>query len=219
MASTVKFYINTSSSDTPSTTECTASDKFAFTGTGGVSGGVASNIQAPASNYMVANQLWINDGASGAQCGRYEGGGATGTYGSAPSWTLTKDDYIFIEITDTAESAAGKVTFWNTTSHASTDGEPLQDPDWNGGTQCWIRAAATASNVTMSATSDNDLAAGYSTQTDTTSTYQVYGSNMITFSSACSIGNCNRMVVHAFIPHNPSGGAHPFVISYYNYTT
>jgi len=220
MASTVKFYINTSASTTPSTTECTASDAFAFTGTGGVSGGVAGNEQAPADNYIVVNEFWINEGGSGAQCGRYEGGGSVGVYDASPAWTLTNDDYLFIEITVTSESAAGKWTFWNTSSHAATTGEPLQDVDFDATTVCWIRAEETANNVTMALASDDSTSAGYKAQTDKTATYQIFGAgSMITFSGAVTANNCNRMVLHAFLPHNATGGAKAWVGSYYNYTT
>lgn len=220
MVSTVKFYINTSTTTTPATTECTASDAFAFTGVGGVSGGVADPEQAPASNYIVVNEFWINDGGAGAQCGRYEGGGSAGTYGGSPAWTLAKDDYLFIEITVQDESAAGKWTFWNTSSHAATTGEPLQDADWNAATECWIRAEETANNVGMATASDDSTSAGYKTQTDADNTYQIFGAgSMITFSGAVTDGNCNRIVLHALMPHNATGGAKAWVGSYYNYTT
>jgi len=215
MASTVKFYVNNTASTTPSLQECTASGVFKFTGVGGI----GNPVQAPATNYMVADEFHMDE-STDYECLRYEGGGSTGTYGGSPSWTLTNDDYIFIEITTQSESSAGKLTFWNTSSHASTAGEPLQDADWNAATECWIRAEETANNVTMVLASDDSTSAGYKAQTDADNTYQVFGAgSMITFSGAVTANNCNRFICHAFVPHNATGGSKTFVASYYNYTT
>lgn len=219
MASTVKFYINTASVITPVWQECTSATpgKFTFTGVGGI----GNAITAPATGYYrVADEFHLNETID-YECGKYQGGGTDTAYDSAVGWTLNKDDYIAIEITVQVESSAGKWTFWDTTGHTTTAYECLQDTDWDSTTQAWIRVVETASNVTLASDSDDSVPAPYSAQTDKTSTYQTYGTtNQITFTSAVgTLGNCNRIMCHALVPHNATNGTISWVGSYYNYYT
>ena len=220
-APTIVWYINTSSNDTPSWTTIGGSDTIRFTGPDTVADSSFDPVTAPTSGYKVAEELWL-DATSDAQCGRYQGGGATASYGSAPSWSLTNTgDYIAIQAQTNPETAAGNLTAWDTASHSTTAKEILND--MNGSAYSWLRAGETANNVSHSASSSgSSLPSGYSTQTDATTTFQLKGSTYsITNSAACSADNETRYIIHCFVPHDASAGTsgHDPVLTYTYYYT
>lgn len=213
-APTIVFHINNSATTTPSWQVIGAGDVITFTG----SGDVGDPVTAPASGYSVADELWL-DAATDYQCLRYEGGGATAAYSASPNWSLTNDDYLAIQATVNPETSAGKLTHWDTSAHSTTAKEILA-----GTTNMaynWLRAGETQSNVTHALTSTNSLPAGYATQTDVTSTFQFDGATQLTFTSACSAANENRIIYHCFVPDDAGAGTtgHDPVMTYTYYYT
>ena len=220
-APTYVWHINNSVTSTPdwNTILDDTNDNIRFTG----AGGEADPITAPVADYMVANKLFFHDDDStDYECLMYQGGGQAGVYDAAPSWTIDNTcDYIAIQATVNSESAAGSLTLWDDNNYNTTANEILQDVDWDSTTQCWLRTGQSADNVTHSATTAS-MPTNYDTQTDKTSTYQIFGSgSTLDASAALSTDNEHRYIIHCFVPHNAGSGisGHAWVYAYTYYYT
>lgn len=195
-------------------------DTIKFTGPDTVADTSWDKVTRPASGYKVAEELWL-DATNDRQSTQYEGGGATAAYGNSPSWSLSNDDYMAIEITVANETSAGNLTAWDTSGHSTATTEILNDMDGNA--YSWLRAGFTENNVAIDTAPDNsDIPAGYSTQTDATTTYQLKGSTYsVDAAGACTAGNANYFMMHCFVPHDASPGTtnHTPVLTYTYYWT
>ena len=192
-----------------------------FTGPDTVADTSWDEVTRPASGYKVAEELWLDHTSADRQSTQYEGGGATATYGVAPNWSLSNDDYMAIEITVNPETSAGNLSAWNTSSHAATTKEILAGT--TNMAHSWLRAGFTENEVSIDTAPDNaDIPGGYEAQTDATTTFQLQGSTYSqNAAGAVTAGNANYFMFHCFVPDDAGAGTvgHDPVLTYTYYYT
>ena len=218
-APTIVLKYNSGTEAVPVWTDILGGEVITFTGAGS-SDGDLKPIQRPASGIYVADELWI-DKATDAEITLYDGGGQGAAY-AADIFTVnpTNTNIFAIQADTNPETQAGQLEAWDTTSYAATTKESLAGTT-NLPHSFW-RAAETGSNVTP-ASGAGTMPAGYTSQLDTTTTYQLEGStNFITFTTALSAGNQNRFVLHIIIPDdatNPTEANRTVELTYHYFYT
>ena len=221
-APTISIRMNTGSEGTPTWSEVLAADVITFTGSGSSDGDLKPVPRPSGANKThVADELWWEDNDStDLEVTIYEGGGdeaADYTTDIFPT-DLTNTNYIAIQADTNPESQAGELEAWDDNSYNTTTKEMLAGTtELSGHSQ--LRAAETASNVTP-ATGAGSLPGAYETQTAQTTTYQLQGSTRsITFSSALSAGNQNRVICHVFTCADSTAGQETVELTYKYYYT
>ncbi len=219
-APTISIRLNTGSEASPTWTEITSGDSIVFTGSGSSDGDLKPIPRPVGSNKVrIADELWANRGTD-VECTIYDAGGQEVTdytldmFPSNPTVT----NIIAIQADTNPESQAGELEAWDDTGYDSTTKEILAGTT-NLGAHSQLRAAETASNVTTGAGAGS-LAAGYQSQPADGTTYQLQGSTRkITFTTALTAGNQNRIASHLFVVDDSTAGSETVELTYKYYYT
>lgn len=212
---TISLSYNAGTDATPSWTAVAASETITFTGAGS-SDGDLKPIPVPTGSNLVriADELWINKGTD-AEVTLYDAGGQeTDSYSVdmfASNPTIT--NLFAIQAATNPETQAGELEAWDDTNFNTTVIEILAGTT-NLGVHSQIRAVETASNVTTGAGAGT-MPGAYQTQGAQTTTYQLQGdTRKITFTTALSAGNQNRLSSHLLVVDDSSAGALNFELTY-----
>lgn len=219
-APTILMKFNDNNEGSPNWVTIAGGEKITFTGSGSSNGDLRAIPRPVGSNKVhIADDLWI-DKATDEAIPTYDAGGQDTTDYTSDMFSSdpTNTNVIAIQADTNPESQAGELEAWDDTNYNTTAKEVLAGTG-NLSTHSQLRAAETASNVAPGAGAGS-MPGPYQSQGGQTTTYQLQGSTRsITFSSALSAGNQNRICLHLFVVDDSTPGLEEVELTYKYYYT
>ncbi|MEE9215697.1 MAG: hypothetical protein V3U54_13160 [Thermodesulfobacteriota bacterium] len=213
---TIVFKYNSNTEASPTWTDILAAETITFTGAGSTAGNLKP-IPVPSGGDVVriADELWIDKGTD-AEITLYDAGGqetdsfTVDMFASNP----TNTNVLAIQADTNPETQAAELEAWDDTSFNATTKEILDGGASALGVHSQLRAVETSSNVTPGAGAGS-MPAAYQSQTAQTTTYQLQGdTRKITFTTALSAGNQNRIAIHLFVMDDSTAGVETVELTY-----